>query len=54
MVAYCCRSYSDPVVDKPYPTFQGCFITSASRVVYMNWVILMAYEAGKRLREPFR
>ncbi|KIK00681.1 hypothetical protein K443DRAFT_678976 [Laccaria amethystina LaAM-08-1] len=33
-------------VDKPYPTFQGCFITSASRVVYMNWVILMAYEAA--------
>lgn len=32
--------------DRPYPTFQGCFITSASRVVYMNWVLLMVYEAA--------
>jgi len=32
--------------NKPYPTFQGCFIISASRLVYMNWVILMVYEAA--------
>lgn len=33
-------------VKKPFPAFQGCFMTNASRVVYLNWVILMAYEAA--------
>lgn len=31
--------------NKPYPSFQGCFITSSNQLVYINWVILMIYEA---------
>ena len=36
-----------PVSDRPYPEFQGCFVTGLSRTVYINWVILMIFEAGK-------
>ncbi|EDR01502.1 uncharacterized protein LACBIDRAFT_333151 [Laccaria bicolor S238N-H82] len=32
----------------PYPEFQGCFITGSNRMVYINWVILMIYEADRR------
>ncbi|EDQ98969.1 uncharacterized protein LACBIDRAFT_335488 [Laccaria bicolor S238N-H82] len=28
-----------------YPEFQGCFIMGSNRMVYINWVILMIYEA---------
>lgn len=31
--------------DRPYPEFEGCFITGSNRMVYINWVILMIYEA---------
>ncbi|KIJ93056.1 hypothetical protein K443DRAFT_684823 [Laccaria amethystina LaAM-08-1] len=30
---------------KPYPEFVGCFLTSANRIVYLDWVVLMIYEA---------
>jgi len=29
---------------KPYPEFVGCFFTSASHIVYLNWVVFMIYE----------
>ncbi|EDQ99783.1 uncharacterized protein LACBIDRAFT_315291 [Laccaria bicolor S238N-H82] len=30
---------------KPYPEFVGCFLTSANHIVYLDWVVLMIYEA---------
>ncbi|KIK02602.1 hypothetical protein K443DRAFT_677455 [Laccaria amethystina LaAM-08-1] len=30
---------------KPYPEFVGCFPTSGNRIVYLDWVLLMIYEA---------
>ena len=35
------------VSDRPYPSFQGCFITGSNKLIYINWVILMTYKAGK-------
>ena len=35
------------VSDRPYSSFQGCFITGSNKLIYINWVILMIYEAGK-------
>ncbi|KIJ97955.1 hypothetical protein K443DRAFT_9528 [Laccaria amethystina LaAM-08-1] len=29
---------------RPYPEFVGCFFTSASHIVYLNWVVFMIYE----------
>lgn len=31
--------------ERPYPEFFGCFVTGSNRIVYLNWVILMFYEA---------
>ncbi|EDR00927.1 uncharacterized protein LACBIDRAFT_312913 [Laccaria bicolor S238N-H82] len=35
--------------DRPYPSFQGCFITGSNKLVYITcqWVLLMVYDAGK-------
>ncbi|EDR11616.1 uncharacterized protein LACBIDRAFT_324303 [Laccaria bicolor S238N-H82] len=30
---------------KPYPEYVGCFPTSGNRIVYLDWVVLMIYEA---------
>ncbi|KIJ97951.1 hypothetical protein K443DRAFT_681150 [Laccaria amethystina LaAM-08-1] len=30
---------------KPYPEFVGCFGIGANRIVYLDWVVLMIYEA---------
>ena len=38
---------------KPYPEFVGCFLTSANRIVYLDWVVLMIYEAGKHSVLPW-
>ena len=36
------------VSDRPYSSFQGCFISGSNKLVYINWVLLMIYDAGKR------
>ena len=38
---------------KPYPEFVGCFLTSANRIVYLDWIVLMIYEAGKHSILPW-
>ena len=35
------------VSDRPYRSFQGCFISGSNKLVYINWVLLMIYDAGK-------
>ncbi|KIJ93494.1 hypothetical protein K443DRAFT_645449 [Laccaria amethystina LaAM-08-1] len=47
-VATAAISYVIQITDRPYPEFQGCFITGSNRMVYINWVVLMIYEADRR------
>ncbi|KIK04893.1 hypothetical protein K443DRAFT_92259 [Laccaria amethystina LaAM-08-1] len=30
---------------RPYPEFQGCYITGSNKLLYVAWLLLMAYEA---------
>lgn len=44
-VVVCLSQRSLAYSGRPYPGFQGCYMTGSNKVSYVNWLLLMAYEA---------
>ncbi|EDR06498.1 uncharacterized protein LACBIDRAFT_299951 [Laccaria bicolor S238N-H82] len=49
-VVVCLSQRSLAYSGRPYPGFQGCYMTGSNKVSYVNWLLLMAYEAGAYLK----